>query len=71
MMVTTTNMAEPGLADNQIVRAQPCGTLPDANIVNYLSQGAMTLPQPFPPVVRLRWVIGNQGLRMQWSQHET
>lgn len=30
----------------------------------------MTLPRPLPCVIRLRWVIDDQGLRMQWSQHE-
>ena len=69
MLVTTTNLAEHGRADTQIVRSQPSGTLPDASMVTYLSQGAVTLPQPFPHVVRLRWVIDKQGLRMQWSQH--
>jgi hypothetical protein len=56
MMLTTTSLAEPGTTDNQIVRAQPCDTT--------------TLPQPLPRVVGRRWVIGKQGLQMQWSRHE-
>jgi hypothetical protein len=70
MMVTTTDIAAPDLADNQIVRTQPQGMLPNANIVEYLTQDTTTLPHPLPRVIRLRWAIDNQGLRMQWSQHE-
>lgn len=33
-MVTTTDIAAPGLADNQIARTQPCDMLPNAKIVD-------------------------------------
>jgi hypothetical protein len=67
MMNSTTDIATPGLADSQIARRS---ALPNAKIVDYLTRDTATLPHPLPHVVRLRWVIDTQGLRMQWSQDE-